>query len=284
MTSSAAALQDSLQVLADRLVSGPPSLDSLLQMFDDEGYQDFRELVQEYLPEHEREILSARDDGDKLCLFYQYFCPRYFILSDGPDEYCESESSLSEFCYLMPVDLYGFSTEDYESLADRSAGLALMAALVSYPYYKEKSERLPFLEMAQESLGEKLFKKVPGRGWTAKQLHALADGTPYSAIADWADWLHSSTGCCQLNACYEEYEMEQWNRGTVEQLTLERPELERIMTAVGELERKITNEESIFVELVKFLLKRSEKIKIPPHPDDPPQSKTLMEIFADEKE
>uniref|UniRef100_A0A6M3KP71 Uncharacterized protein n=2 Tax=viral metagenome TaxID=1070528 RepID=A0A6M3KP71_9ZZZZ len=280
-----------LQVMEERLVTGPPLLGVIWDMLDpDEAIEEFIELVRTYLPEHEREILNG-DRGHKLSTFVRLFSEKYFPLSINEDWFFnleQGEYGLGDFCYILPVELMGFSDMLYEELAGCDNGQAMMTALIECPYERGRrgNERTPFLEEAAKVAGKELVSKIPEHGWTPAQLHALVDNTRYAGLADWADWLRGETGSCQLNASYDWYEMESWSEGLVQQLTEEYPELLRVQESVNNMVAWLNRMPAEhFSELLEFLLARQKKIKLPPGPDEvKPGKKTLMEIFDDDED
>ena len=73
-----------LTVLADRLTLGPPSIGVLIDLLEQSEYvQEFLELVREYLPEHEKEIM-LEDHDDRAYRFCQLFSARLAIRSTIP--------------------------------------------------------------------------------------------------------------------------------------------------------------------------------------------------------
>jgi len=277
-----------LMAMEERLVHGPPSLDIIIDLLrSDDDIEKFIELVRTYLPEHEMEILRG-DTDHKITCFMNYFSQKYFRLSipaswDGIYEQLCDEYSLGDFCYILPLELMGFSEEEYEYIpSNYDIGYIMMTALVVYPFYNEEGQRVPLLEECSSIAGKDIVEEIPERGWTNEQLHALTNGTRFNALADWADWICSETKSCQLNANYEWYEMEPWSEMLVQQLTEEYPELCRIRQAVENMNLWLCRSPSAnFREIIEFLVDRQREIILAPYPDevDKPKGQTLMEIF-----
>ncbi|MBI2328728.1 MAG: hypothetical protein HYU85_03720, partial [Chloroflexi bacterium] len=72
-----------LSVLARKLMSGPPSLAYFMELLEQgESFAGFRDLVREYLPEHEVNIM-AEDLDRRAWRFSQLFSQYYFPLHDN---------------------------------------------------------------------------------------------------------------------------------------------------------------------------------------------------------
>ena len=219
-----------LSSLAWKLTVGPPSLSRLFNLIMNfESVADFLELVREYLPEREAAIMSQIDDTDKIRAFSHYFSDRYFPLSDNSlmayDDY-----TLSDFTNCIPVDLFGFSYDDYHEFLNYRDGLTLLLALIESPFDDEA--RIPILEEAVSLVGKNLVELIPVGGVGLDEIHRMLDETKYEGVAAVADWTHSNTGCWQLDATYSDYEAELWSRNIVDGLTLQ-------MSQVNELHDKM---------------------------------------------
>lgn len=247
-----------LSILSWKLTVGPPSLSWLADRIKNyESVAEFLELVREFLPERERAIMSQIADTDKIRSFSHYFSNKYFPLSDNflgaYDDF-----SLSDFTHYIPVDLFGFSWDDYHSFIDYREGLTLLMALIESPYDDEA--RIPVLEEAVSLVGKDLVELIPIGGVSLDEIHRMLDGTKYEGVVAVADWIHSNTGCWQLDATYEEYAGEMWSHHIVDNLTLQWPQ-------VTELQQKMVDtyiwlEEDIhknFSDLLYFLLDLPEK-------------------------
>lgn len=238
-----------LAVLAAKLIVGPPSLSRLIDILEDsDTVAYFLELVREYLPRYEGEIMAEADDTSRILRFCHYFNSQYFPLSDMCGEY-----ELADFTQYIPVDLMGFTNEDYESFNDFRDGFILLLSLVESPY--DSNERVPILERVKELVGKNLAELIPADGWDLECIHRMLEGTEYEGCAVFADWVHSNTGCWQLDADYLNYEPEHWDPGIISSLTEQWP-------MVIDLQEKMTNayvwlEEDLyhnFHKLLKVLL------------------------------
>ena len=83
--------------------------------------------------------------------------------------------------------------------------------------------RLPILERVKEIVGKSLVELIPPDGWSLDDIHRMFEGSKYEGVVAFADWIHSNTGCMQLDANYSEYGPEMWSRELVNGLTSEWP-------------------------------------------------------------
>lgn len=241
-----------LAVLARQLVTGPPSIAYIASLLEDsEVIVAFMELVSEYLPEHEAEIRAA-DLDDRIRVFSHYFGPRYFPLADQMlDDY-----TLEDFVRQIPVDLMGFSYDDYHEFTDFRTGYILMLSLVESPFVEEgDGGRVPIVAQVGDLLGNDIAALIPAEGWTPEQLHKLTDDTLFDGVGVFADWIHSCTGCWMLDANYYDYEGEPWYPNIISGLTTEWPrvcEIQNKMARVTEFLEQ--NLKARFMELLNILL------------------------------
>jgi len=248
-----------LSVLARKLITGPLSLAALVDLLNNsETIVLFRELVRELLPEHEADIMAA-DTNSRIARFIFHFNKRYFPLSEMIDF---DEYDLEEFLDHIPVELMGFSYEDFHQYADFRDGYVLMLALVTNPYEdSEDGGRVPIIESAAKMVDPGLLDMIPADGFSTEVLHKKLDGTKYSSIPAFADWVNSETDCMLLNATYHDYGVEPWSRSIVETLTAEWPQVEVLqdeMTAAAAWFEE--NPRQNFREILFYLLDKEDCI------------------------
>ncbi len=202
-----------LSVLARILMTGPPSLLHLIDMLEDSHVlAEFHDLVRRYLPEQEANIM-AQDNERRVVLFDHFFSQKYFPLSDN----LTSECTLGELTCGIPVDLLGFSEEDYHLYTDFRPGYVLMLSVVQCPYEYDDEDnpnqgmRVPVLESAIELVGKGLVDLIPPNGWEPQDFHRMLDGTEMEAMAHFADWVHAQTGCAILDTTPSELETGEGN-------------------------------------------------------------------------
>ena len=246
-----------LAVLCKALVTGPPSLRHIIELLENsDAVYDFRELVREYLPEHEDFIMSQEDDEGRIREFVWYFDRRYFPLSDN---IALNELTLGDFLREIPVDLMGFSYDDYHNFADFREGYTLLLSLVTSPY--DKGSRIPILEKVRELVGEGIVELIPPEGWEPADLHHMLDNTDYAGAAVFADWVHSETGCMILDASRTDYEGERWSPDLVDQLTEQRPRVNEFWEKIHDLcDRLEDGTPGVFRELLSVLLERKDLV------------------------
>lgn len=149
--------------LARWLLTGPPSIAYLLDLLENsEVVAAFMELVSEYLPDREEE-LKAADVDDRIRLFSHYFGQRYFPLADQVllDEY-----TLEDFIRQIPVDLMGFSYDDYHEFTDFRTGYILLLSIIESPFYGDgDGGRVPIIAHVGDLLGRDVAALIPDDGW-----------------------------------------------------------------------------------------------------------------------
>lgn len=220
-----------LSDIARRLLTGPPSLANLADLLQNSDIvAEFRELVRTYVPEHEADIMSQEDEA-RIREFARWFGQRYFPLSD--------EINLDDFTFgdllrVIPVDLMGFSYEDYHMFQDFRPGFVLLLSLVGIPWGDDdEGGRVPLLEEVQQLVGGQLVELIPTEGWEPADLHRTLDGTKYAGAALFADWVYGNTGFWQLDATYDGYEGEPWDPEAVEILTRQWPRVVDIQNKIA---------------------------------------------------
>lgn len=242
-----------LSDLARRLITGPPSLAYILDLLENsEVIAAFMELVSEYLPDHDDEIRAA-DVDDRIRLFTHHFEQRYFPLRDAD---CLDEYALEDFLREIPVDLQGFSYDDYHEFSDFRTGYILLFSLIESPYYgDDDGGRVPIIAHVSDLFGRDIAGLIPAEGWTSEQLHKATDGTEFDGVGLFADWVHSQTGCWILDANYNDYAGEPWDPRTVSTLTEQWPEVCEINDKHAHIVNFIEeNPKKRFLQLLNILL------------------------------
>lgn len=207
--------------IARLLIVGPPSLSHLIDLIENSNIvADFIELVRELLPEHEAFIMAQDEDG-RIREFAHYFAEQYFPLSDNLEL---SDLTLGDFLHEIPVDLMGFSYEDWHEFQDFRNGYILMLSLVESPWVEdEDGGHVSIMDRVAEMVGRDLVELIPAEGWSTADLHRMLDDTDFKGVTAFGDWVNSDTGCWQLDATYDNYEGEQWSHRVVDQLTIQWP-------------------------------------------------------------
>jgi hypothetical protein len=253
----------SLLYLADELKSrGIPSLSVLIaQIAGVEDYADFRQLITEFLPEREQDILHEPTPSLQMAAFASYFEDRYFPLEDifklGDIEGYE------ELILRIPVVVMGMSWDDYDAIAsDYRDGIQLMTYLLENPYDREGGVNVSLAEACEEHVPESLLRRVPETRLSPEEAHRLLDGTLYEGLTLWADRIFCDSGNFFLDTDYEYLYSSMgvdWEKETVEALTrdwLQAAELEnRLDGFVTWLEEDLPGH---FEELLNFVLEKRE--------------------------
>lgn len=280
-----------LIILAEHLVIGPPSIGMLIDLLEQSEYvQAFLELVREYLPEHEREIM-LRDYYDRAHVFISLFSERYFPIEESP--FGEPEE-LETLVGYIPVQLGGMNYDDYHEFDNFRDEHNLLLSLVCYPYVihddADKGARVPLLEGAARVVGKEIAEKIPPEGWEPEQLHKWLDGTRFEGVADFADWVCSCTGTWVLDCTYDGWAPEAWDREVVDNLTAQWPKVQEITGKMNSLMDWLGDDKQAnFDELLKFILRKqkgSVPKEQPPLPlgmaTDEEKKKLLVDIFNEE--
>jgi hypothetical protein len=155
----------SLSTLAKKMRIGPPLLQELLKCFSNvEEVMAFVQLVRDYLPEHESDILWEPRDS-RVYKFCYLFEKKYF-----PLPMWSHSISLSNFVVGMPVALMGMSYSAYHDL-DFRPGYVLLMSLVVYPYEGDERDSEdddvpfdPFDPMRRTYMEASFGRAVDGQG------------------------------------------------------------------------------------------------------------------------
>lgn len=268
-------------VLANRLTLAPPSLRHLIGMLEQsEVYQEFLLLVREFLPEHEREIITSRS---RLDAFARRFEERYFPLAEAVVDDEEMEFLVSS----IPIVLEGMSFDDYHEFEHYNQAQQLLMALVEYSFWGEEEggARVPLLEQCAKYVGEDLIRRVPRLGWKPEHMHQRLDGTEFEGAAVFADYMWHQTGTIFLDCTYDEDWGGDlgWSRENVEGLTEEWPRARQMEAQMSSIMDWLDDAPQInFEKLLDALGELPEPI-----PKEqmalPLEPQTLIEVFRDEE-
>lgn len=270
--------------LAQKLRSPrPPSVTRLVRLFASaDAYKDFVVVVREILPEYEQDILRHPEPVVQMETFISRFNDRYFPLEDGFCDMMEEDEEEAYWLFLrgIPVQVMGVSYDDYHEMPDNyRLGLQLMTYLLESPFEAGDGARIPLAEACQRHVPIDLLQRVPEGGLSFGYAHELLNGTPYEALAQWGDILDKNTDNDFLNIDYDwfcECGPPDWDRGVVEELTLQWQRAEAIQTSVYRLVDWLEEDPPAhFRELLDFIEGK--------HRDEPdPRQGILALVFADE--
>lgn len=248
-----------LAVLRIKLLSqGVPSISSLIgQLGDIEGYVDFLKLVQQYLPERERDIMLESSPAAQVARFSSYFGDRYFPLEDHL--MWEESDEYREITDRIPVIIRGISYDDYHEIAENARdGILLLTYISANPFGEGRF--VSITEACQEHVPQELLDRAAGIELEPDEAQRIFAGTKYEPVTFWVKWLHGATGNFFLDTDYEllwsGYAPE-WDPEMVEHLT---GEWQRADLDDNKLDKFVQwiEEDMLarFEELVNFILEK----------------------------
>lgn len=243
--------------LAQKLLVGPPSLVRLIDILEgSDSVVEFLQLVREFLPNHEADIMAAVSDSYRIERFCHYFDNQYFPLD--VDVGFIDDFTLGDFTHQIPVRLMGWSMDDYASFDSFRDGLVLLLSMMESPYDSSyDDERIPILEKVKTLVGKELVELIPPDGWSEEDIHRVFDETEYKGVAVFCDWLNQNTGCWQLDANYSEYEMEMWSTRCVDGLTQQWPQVIDLQEQMFKIQEWLEEDMHYnFKKLLEFMLGR----------------------------
>jgi hypothetical protein len=273
----------SLAVLGLRLLAAaPPRLAALQErLLGAEGLVEFLELVRQYIPGHEAEVMQAMGPEERLPIFANHFQDQYFPLHwvfDQPMDDDVGYSYMSESIHTLSL---GWSEDDWHDIESRHNGHQLLFALCrccdSTMHFHDDGVRIPALEACAIHTRKNVLARIPDGGYTREELHRRLDGTEYEAAAKAADWFYNDTGNGFLD--YDD-EMSQnaydpWEPETVRALTQLWAEADLLTDQVNALRvwlEEDTNQN--FGQLLDFIEQRKEVV------DRDPRQIPLIELFT----
>lgn len=261
-----------LSILARKLLGGPPSLAYFIELFEqNETFTGFRDLVREYLPEYEVNIM-AEDLNNRASKFVQFFGEEFFPLwADLREDF-----SIGDLLNGIPTQPLGFSYESYHAFTDFRNGYILALSLITPPWdedplgldEEEEEEmqggRVPILEAVGELVSAGLVNLIPKNGWSAEDLHRMTADTEFEGLGDFADWVQGSTGLYHLDAQGESLEMGEqidWSPEAVNDLTNDWHESSDLLDRIHRLAVLLEQDpERTFRKLLALLLERQELV------------------------
>jgi len=252
-----------LELLAQKLKrAAPPSLSSLVgRLRDHEEYGIFVDLVKEYLPEYEREILRVDTPAAQMAVFANRFEDRYFPLHD-----MFKDGSAEEYMQLtsrIPVMVMGMDYNDYESLSSDGRPAAQLLTYLFENVNSDEDAWVSLAEACRAHVPGELLQRVPEGRFSCELAHQLLDKTRFEPAALWGDYLNCSTGNFFLDTDYETLYngyAPYWERENVEGLVpLWQQALlhnEKTDSFMKWLEKDLP---ANFKSLLEFMLKRRDK-------------------------
>ena len=206
-----------LMILAQQLQVAPPSIHYLIGLLEQsETLQGFLDLVREFLPDHETEIM-ALDRMGRIEAFETFFGTRYFQLQESSAWADEDDEGYIDLLNSIPIPHMAISYDDFHDLEAFRMGVQLLMVLVESPFYEDGQVAL--MEQCAQHVDRPLMRRVRRGGWPLEELHRLLDDTPYAGAALFGDCLHRNTDTIFLDCDWEEEAQIDWTRANVDELT-----------------------------------------------------------------
>ncbi len=192
-------------VLREKLLRPrPPSISMLTAVFENaETYQEFVNLVKDFLPEREKEILAKPTPHEQMACFASYFEDRYLPLhpsfKDG-----ECEDNYNNLLCDMPIMVMGFGWEEYHELHDHRLGMQLMSYIFESPLEGyDNGERVALADGFPPTYQVEA-RRIPGAGISLEGANRILKGKRWIGLRYWAQYIHASTGNWFLDTTDEE--------------------------------------------------------------------------------
>ena len=252
-------MADPLAILGWKLRSRwPPSLTTLIARLSAvEDYGDFLNLIREFLPEREADILHRSTPGAQIRAFASYFEQRYFPLSPMvADGDCEEYAELT---HAIPLMVMGITYDYYCERESWEPGYRLLTYLIHDDDFLGEEDNTALAEACAQDVPEEVIQRVPEGGFSREECHRILDDSPYKAVALWADWLCHDSRNFFLDVDDDELYQgipPDWSREEVEGLTRHWQEAQRIEQEVENLARWLEENPGAFEELLNFILER----------------------------
>lgn len=271
----------------------PSPGDLIRQLQHGELMRMFRDLVMQWLPEHQAEIFSAGNghygenaEAQRCYAFVEKFGEKYFPINE-----------FEEIEYLLWGPQYqhmGWTYDDFHQVDQWQPHFQMLLTLVESPYdwqdrladgdYVSPGEagfsverdvlrprnvsgtRLVLMEELEPVVGKDLLRRLPPP-MTPEQLHKRLDGTPYAAAAEFADWTWGQTGTAFLDMDpeVEDGEDQVWDEATIQMLTQHWQRTKQILDRIDALSAQLkANPKEHFAALIAAASK--------PHPSESPSA------------
>lgn len=250
------------EILVEKLrsLAAPPAIMWLVgRMGDYEDFGDFIALIQEFIPEHEREILNILAPSDQMAAFASYFEDRYFPLHDAVrgGEFERYRNLTSN----VPAIIRGMDWEDYAEIPEAGIrpGAQLLTWLFDSSFNQELDERAALFEACKEHVPQRLLKKVPHHGgFRNEDVKRILAGTKYEQAIKWSDYINNNTDNYFLDTDMETFSagyQPDWAKETIEHLTVKWHEVEQHDRDTDEFFEWLEEKPPArFKELLEFML------------------------------
>jgi len=211
-----------LAALANKLFEmAPYNLSALkVKIFPSEDQLAFMNLVEEYLPERQDEILKLSTPGQQTAKFASYFADRYFPLAEFFMD--EEDQDYSFIVNGIPLIVQGVGWEQYEQIPEQNDPGEIIATYLVSSGMESEGSRITLAEACATWIPRDLLILVPKDGLGTEDAHRLFDNTPYKGIALWADILNGATDNYFLDTDDEYFSSSsppEWHMDNVKELT-----------------------------------------------------------------
>jgi hypothetical protein len=158
----------------------------------------------------------------------------------------------------------------------------MLRAICAEPYAANVGARVPLLEAVQGlGISYEVLLRIPADGIPPDDLHAALDGTPNSALAEFADWTWGQTDLAFLD-CDSDMEVVDtgWTDENVRELTRQWKGADALIQRVGALEAWLEQDPlANFTELVGSALHRPMNVHTAPDGGGNAQESDVAEFY-----
>ena len=194
-----------LPLLVEQLQKAPACLYSLIEIVNDpHSYQRFKDIVEQFLPKQSLDIMSIRDSKSQVITFLDLFEKDHFPLIEISYQELESLDEDEDHCpawmvltQSIPIRPHGFPTFILSRGWDPyNPGISTLIHLFNMENHHTASDR--FREQNQESvplyLAGATLDKIPEGGYNPNDIARAVNGTQYTPLILFAQWLFGTTG------------------------------------------------------------------------------------------
>ena len=194
-----------LPLLVEQLQTAPACLYSLIEIANDpHSYERFRDIVLQFLPKHSQDILTIRDSKSQVITFLDLFESEHFPLMemshdelqslDEDDDYYPAWIVLTQ---SIPIKPHGFPTFILSRGWDPfNPGMSTLLHLFNLDNHHTAPDTLR--EQNQKSINLYLagatLDKIPEGGYNPNDIAKAVNGTQYTSLTLFAQWLFATTG------------------------------------------------------------------------------------------
>ena len=222
------------RALARRLHAAPVLLSRLATvLLGTDGTGAFRRIVRDILPEDEDAIMRVGTDrpdreAARVGAFLERIEETYFPI--------EEEETYAGVLGGIPYLRQGWWDESRDGLQGSLGELLLLAVTADHDAY-DGGHRIALYEYLEScGIPRGLLALIPWGGHAPSTLHDWLDGGPFSVVAAYADWVHSSTGSLFLDTDPDDDRPYiAWTRENVEELAEQARHADEFNVALAEL-------------------------------------------------